>query len=244
MNFWTRFGWSLLVFGLVAVVAPMFGYAPRKLQNMSPGQIQAAGVVFMAMGAFAWAIGRDAQVRRRIFIWGGAVTGLALLLLVSAVVYGRFVRQRRLTPPPPPPASSPAFVPPPLAGAPVPPPPGGRSASPLSPVPGSVASEMAVLHERARAWEKERGRERVWSVVVHLSGGEPPEHFEARLREATSGEVVVARVGGLLHARVAPVEDGERLRVALETLFPGARVQLLASGRQVTVFARPAATSR
>jgi predicted RNA binding protein with dsRBD fold (UPF0201 family) len=55
---------------------------------------------------------------------------------------------------------------------------------------------------------------------------------------------VVARVGGLLHARVAPVEDGERLRVALETLFPGARVQLLASGRQVTVFARPAATSR
>jgi hypothetical protein len=238
MNFWTRFGWSLFIFGLVALVAPRFGYAPRKLQNMSPGQIQAAGVVFMAMGAFAWALGRDVQVRRRIFVWGGAVAGLAFLLLVSAVVYGRFVKQRRLTPPPR--ASTPAFTPPPITGAPVTQSPGSR---PLS-QPTSGGSEMAALHEQTRTWEKELGRDRVWSVVVHLAGSEPPERFESRLREATSGKVAMARTGGLLHASLVPVRDAEDLRVALESLFPGARVEIFASGRRVTVFAGAAATAR
>jgi hypothetical protein len=103
---------------------------------------------------------------------------------------------------------------------------------------------MAALHEQARAWERELGRDRVWSVVVHLSGSEPPEHFEARLREALSGKVAVARAGGILQASLAPVQDGEGLRVALEALFPGARVQVFASGRQVTVFAGAAAAAR
>ena len=234
MNFWTRFGWSLLVFGLVALVAPMFGYAPRKLQNMSPGQIQAAGAVFLAAGAFLLALGRDAQTRRRLLIGAGSVAGLALVLLVSAVVYGRFARQRRLAPPPPPPAAAgPAFSPPA-------PPSDGR------PVSEPVAREatVAAFYGRTRAWEKEQGRDRVWSVVVHLAGGEPPERFDERLRAALSGEVATARVGGLLHASVAPLEDGERLRAALEELFPGARVQMFASGRRVTVFPRPATTSR
>ena len=103
---------------------------------------------------------------------------------------------------------------------------------------------MSALLERTRVWQKEQGRERVWSVVVHLSGNEPPERFEARLREATSAEVVVARTGGLLHASLAPVEDGERLRAALLDLFPGARVQVSSNVRRITVFGRPSVPPR
>jgi hypothetical protein len=157
------------------------------------------------------------------------------LLLVAAVVYGRFVKQRRLVPSPPPAASSSVVVPPAAPSA-------TRPVARPAPAPGAEGLPMSVLHERARAWEKEHGRERVWSVVVHLSGSEPPERFEARLREAVSGEVAATRTGGLLHASLAPVGDGERLRAALEDLFPGATVQMAANSRRATVFARPAAS--
>ncbi|MEY4488838.1 MAG: hypothetical protein RIQ79_1346, partial [Verrucomicrobiota bacterium] len=46
MNFRTRFGMSLLVFGIVMLVAIQFGYVPRKLANLTPSQIRVCGASF------------------------------------------------------------------------------------------------------------------------------------------------------------------------------------------------------
>lgn len=227
MNFWTRLGWSLLLFGALALAASFFGYAPRKLAQLSPGQVKAAAVALMAMGAVCLVLGGDPRTRRKVLLGLGWVGGLAAVALAGLFVLGYFVSKRRLGPPPapePPSASAPARV----SGAP-------------SPAAAPAANPMAALHQKRGAWEARFGRGRVWTVVVHLGGAEPPAEFEARLRRLVAGkdggEIVVARMGGLLQAGLAPCEDAGALRVALEGLFPGARVQLAEGSRQATVFA-------
>lgn len=226
MNFLTRFGWSLLLFGTIALVASFFGYAPRKLADLSPTAVRVAAGAFMALGGLAVLCGGDPKIRRRIFIGFGVVAGLAALLAGSAVAYGVVQRRSRSSAPPPPPPS--VWTPP------------GSVSAPSS---AGDPSSMTVFYEQRRAWERRFGRERVWSVVVHLSGGNPPENFESSLRALVAanseGGAVVGRTGGVAHASVAPLENGDALRVALERLFPGSRVQLVAAGRQATVFVVP-----
>ena len=229
------------MFGLVAVIAPIFGYVPRKLANLSPGQVQTMGAVFVVLGGFFLTLGGDPRVRRKVLIGVGAVAGLAVVLLMAGVIHRLFIRQKRFAPGP---VSAPPAVhwtPPTAPSGPVAPAPAGPAATPgtTSVAGASGTSPMSALHERRMAMQKEHGRERVWSVTVHLSGAEPPADLEARLGALAGGRggAVVGRMGGLLQASVAPVEDGERLRAVLTEAFPGARVDLFAAGRQVTVFA-------
>lgn len=242
MNFATRFGWSLLLFGSIALGASFFGYAPRKLANLSPTAVKVAAVAFMSIGGLSLLCGGDPRMRRRVFIGLGAVGGLAAVLILAAVGYGVYQRQKRSSMPPPSPPSWTQPPPAPTAGGPAPRP----TASAATPTGG--ASAMTAYYDQKRTWEREFGRERVWSVVVHLSGAEPPANFEARLRALVAtksgGGAVVGRTGGIAHASVAPLDNEAPLRAALVELFPGARVQVVAAGRQATVFAAPSGAPR
>lgn len=232
MNFSTRFGWSLLLFGAVTVIATFFGYAPRKLANLTPGQIKAAGVVILVIGGVFIAAGADARVRRKLYVGLAVAAGLAVLGLATLFTIGYVVQKRRSAPPPPA-----------VWSQPVPAPPQGQA----SPGTAVTVSATSAMHDRGEAWARQYGRDKVWGFTVHLAGAEPPSDIDARLGKlvptGTDG-VALARMGGMLQARLAPMDNGERLGAVLGELFPGARVQVFAPGRQVTVFAKPPSAPR
>lgn len=231
MNFLPRLGWSLLLFGAVALVASFFGYAPRKLAHLPPEQVKIAAVSLMAAGGVALLLGGDPRIRRKVLLGLAAAAGLAVLSLVALLAIGYFAHKRHMRPLPPP-SPPPSWSPPPSV----------PSATGGAPTQRAGVSPMSVLFEKRRAWETQYGRERVWSVVVHLGTGEPPQDFEASLGKLTSaagGGVATARTGRMVQACLAPLEDSERLSGVLAELFPGARVQVSTGLRQVTVFVRP-----
>lgn len=101
---------------------------------------------------------------------------------------------------------------------------------------------MAALSEKQRLWYSRHGRERTWNIVVHLAGKEPPAGLEAALRALTEnqadGGASVVRIGGIVHAIVAPLSRPAALRTTLAGLFPGAEIQIVEASCRAVVFVR------
>lgn len=229
MNFWTRFGWSLLFFGIVALVASFFGYVPRKLANLNPTQVKTAAIAFVVLGGFALALGGDSETRRKLLRWFGWVAAAVAVGFAALFVIGYFASKRRFEPLP---------GPTPVPGWTAPPPPAGMPPE---------AAAMNRFYQKRSGLEARFGRGKTWSVVVHLAGSEPPTDLESKLGELAQkndGDVAVARMGGMVHATLAPIGDAGALTKTLEGLFPGAQVQVMDPARQAVVFARMPAPSR
>lgn len=247
MSFLPRFGISLLLFGIVTLIAHHFGYAPRKLANLPPEHIRTMGFVFVALGGIV--LGCTGPRARKILGWTALGSlGVVVLITAIAVLVHKFGRRTSFPHPAPPPiASSPAIHPAPAtpsANHSAQLPPTHPAAKP--PLPGAQPPHekpaFVVLQETKRDWETRFGRERVWNIVVHLSGKEPPADFESRLRtlvkDSDGGGVFVSRTGGLLEASLAPNDDAATIEAALKALFPEARVQRHPSTTRFVVFAR------
>lgn len=228
MSFLARLGLSLLIFGAVTLIAHAFGYTPRKLANLPPEGIRAAGIAFLALGGLLLATGGGPRVRKAVLIGLGSLLGLGVLAVAAALI---FARRPKPTPPGPPPSSwnAPTAMPAPPSAT----PPTGAQPMPTSPA--------ATLHEKRRRWTERFGREKVWNVVVHLRGTSAPENLESVLAAASSdpaqGGAAVSHLGGLIEAVVAP-SDEAAVQKALTTLFPGSDIRVTAAARNAVVFAR------
>jgi hypothetical protein len=235
MNFRARLGMSLLLFGITTLVVIQFGYVPRKLATLTPTQVRIFGASFAVFGALLLGLGDRPRLWKALWIGFLSVTGLALFMALAALLIHHLGRRslfRRPAPPPPPFAAARASL---AAG----------NSGALTPDRASGAAERPptlVLMEKKRLWGVRFGREKVWSVVVHLGAKEPPAELEMRLGSmvpvASDGGVFVVRSGGILEAALAPLDDGEKLTAGLAALFPGAKVQAIPHGSRVVVFVR------
>ncbi|MEY4489062.1 MAG: hypothetical protein RIQ79_1570, partial [Verrucomicrobiota bacterium] len=233
------FGMSLLVFGIVMLVAIQFGYVPRKLANLTPSQIRVCGASFTVIGALLLGLGDNARRWKAIGLGFLALLGLGVLLVVASVLVHKCGRRTSYQhPAPPPPAAAQQSNPP-------------RQSTPVdlavqAPREGPAAtrekSPMMMLFEKRRIWEKQFGRERVWNIVVHLRGTTPPADLETRLSSLvtdSSGGALVVPVTNLIEATVAPVDGGDKIKSVLITLFPGATIRLIPGDYRVVVIANP-----
>lgn len=231
MSFLARLGLSLLLFGVVTLVAQHFGYAPRKLANLPPGQLRNAGIAFTVMGGLCLALGGNPRFRRGLLIGLGSLLGLGLIAVVASVLYMHFGRHHAALSPPQPPAWAAPGTAAPRPSAPV-------AGNPANPNPGP----MQALYEKQRLWTSRHGREHTWSIVVHLGPKEPPAGLEKSLQalagDQTDGGAVVARIGGIVRAALAPLSRPDALRTTLAGLFPGAEIHVIEASRQVVVFVR------
>lgn len=222
MSFLSRLGVSLLLFGLLTLVAHHFGYAPRKLANVPPQHVRTMGIAFMVLGTvFLTCSGPKA---RKVLGWTvGIVFGGVLLCTAAALLIHKFSRRNSFPDPRPPPVSwSPPTAPAHPSGTPA-----GKPAS-------------LVLLEKRRTWESTFGRQQVWSVVVHLAGQEPPADLEDRLqtlvKSSADGGVAISRTGGVIEIAMAPLKSAPPLENTLKSLFPTSRVQAPPNTQRFVVF--------
>jgi hypothetical protein len=222
MSFLSRLGLSLLLFGLLTLVADHVGYVPRKLAKLPPEHMRTAGIAFLVLGAvFLVCSGPKA---RKVLGWAiGIVVGGILLFTTAALLIHKFGRR----------TSVPDTVPTPVSWSP-----------PVAPATPSEAPTRKpaslVLLEKRRTWESSLGRQQVWSIVIHLAGKEPPadlqEQLQALVKNSTNGGVAISRVGSVIEITVAPLKSAPPLENVLKTLFPTGRMQSHQNTRRFVVF--------